>query len=85
MRASAVTMRLASIAAAGLLLAGCGTVRSEVSLTCPPLQEYTPTKQARAAEQYERLRAEGHSHELLDLVDDYGEVRARCRAIGKRT
>lgn len=81
MRASAVTMRLTAIAAMAVLASGCGTTRSEVVLTCPKLPVYTDAQMQRAADEYDRLDSAGI---IRLMIDDYGEVRARCRAVGRK-
>lgn len=70
-----------AIAAMAGLASGCGTTRSEVSLTCPPLRTYSDAQMQRAADEYEKLDGAGV---IRMMLDDYGELRARCRAIGKR-
>lgn len=63
------------------LASACTTVRSEVSLTCPPLPVYSDAQMKQAADEYDRLDAASMARRF---IDDYGEMRARCRAIGNK-
>lgn len=63
------------------LASGCTTVRSEVVLTCPPMPVYSDAQMQQAAGEYDQLDSAGI---IRLMIDDYGEVRARCRAMGKR-
>lgn len=64
------------------LVSGCTT--EIIRTRCPAPVEYPKDKQTRAAGQHDRLKAEGWAPDLLDLIEDYGELRARCRAINER-
>lgn len=73
-----------SLAILAALPGGCAT--ATFRSVCPPLPEYTEARQARAAEQYQRLERDGSAPDLLGLVDDYGSLRAQCRTIrGQRS
>lgn len=48
------------------------------ALRCPPLVEYDRDTQKRAADQ---LRAIEPRSPVRQMVTDYGDLRARCRAI----
>lgn len=70
--------RLATIAAAAVLLASCTTASSDLRpAICDWLVEYSPAMQTRAAAELDALPA---GSALRVLVDDYGELRARIRA-----
>lgn len=50
-------------------------------MACPPLPVYSDAQMKQGADEYDRLDAAGMARRF---IDDYGELRARCRAIGKR-
>lgn len=53
-------------------------LRQMPAVHCPPLVEYDKNAQARAADQ---LRALPPGSPARKLVADYGDLRARCRAL----
>lgn len=62
------------------LASGCGTTRSEIVVRCPAMPVYSDAQMDQAAVEYEALDGAGV---LRRMIDDYGELRARCRAIAK--
>ncbi|WP_426037463.1 hypothetical protein [Cypionkella sp. TWP1-2-1b2] len=61
-----------------ILLTGCATgVSDRRGGTCPPVVEYTPTEQARTANQIEALSDDAA---IIGLLSDYAVMRAQARA-----
>jgi hypothetical protein len=82
MRAIVRTALLASIVATAGLLQGCGTVRSSVVYACPGgIAAYSTDRQKQAADELGRLPPDSA---LAEMIDDYGELRKRCRAVEKK-
>ncbi|MGE0736756.1 MAG: hypothetical protein AB7P50_18590 [Alphaproteobacteria bacterium] len=50
---------------------------------CPQIVEYAKQLQEAAGDEYAALRTKGEAANLRRLVDDYGELRAQCRALNK--
>ncbi len=73
---------LAAIAVTAALLTACGTARTEFRTRCPSLAEYTAERQKQAANELLMLPPDSA---LAEFIDDYGELRKRCRAVEKRT
>lgn len=71
-----VTPLCALLVIAGTLLTSCATVPSE-GQTCPPVVEYTPEQQTRAADELEALPA---GSMLGQMILDYGVQRDVLRA-----
>lgn len=63
------------------LLGACAGTNTSVVLTCPAMPVYSDAQMQQAADEYERLDGAGV---IRLMIDDYGEVRARCRAMGRR-
>jgi hypothetical protein len=60
------------------LLTGCETPASDVS-ACPPIVEYSPGFQARAADELDAIVAAGHVA-IPQMIVDYGRERDMLRA-----
>lgn len=60
-----------------LSVAACATAAVTVP-TCPPLVEYTAEEQERALAELKTLPPEAM---LRRFVNDYGKLRAQCRAL----
>jgi hypothetical protein len=75
--------RLAALAIATTLVAGCETGDSDGAAihACPPVVEYRAEFQARAATELERLPAESA---LAAMLSDYAVLRDQVRACQKR-
>ena len=73
--------RLAALAIAASLLAGCATGGSEggVSAACPPVVEYSAEFQERAAAEVEVLPADSS---LSEMLSDYAVMRDQARVCG---
>jgi len=69
--------RLAVLATAMSLLAGCATGVSESVLACPPVVEYTREFQARAAEELGGL-PDGSA--IAEMLSNYSVMRDQARA-----
>lgn len=50
---------------------------------CPQLIEYPKPLQEQAGNEYHKLRENGEAAVVRRLIDDYGELRAQCRALNK--
>lgn len=70
--------QLAALAIAMSSLGGCGTVGSEelVSLSCPPVVEYSRELQARAAEELQLLPERSA---VAEMIADYSVMRDQAR------
>lgn len=81
MRAIVRMKRLGISAAMAALLTGCGGVNTSVVYRCPGgIAAYSPERQQRAAEELAKLPGDSA---VAEMIDDYGELRARCRAMVK--
>ncbi len=60
-------------------MSGCGTVVSRTGLICPPIKQYSMTFQARVLA--EKVSAEKVGASWVQMIDDYGALRAECRAV----
>jgi len=63
-------------------VSGCASTRSEIVLRCPQIQEYTAADQDAAGTELDSIPA---PCVLCRMMDDYGELRARCRAVDQTT
>lgn len=63
------------------LLTACGTVNSDVRYACPPLTDYSPAFEKQVAD--EKVAAEKAHLGWPSFVNDYGRLRAECRATVK--
>jgi len=71
------TPRRVGLLLATIWLSACARVGSEPGPICPPVPEYSPAFQARAAEEVEAL-PEGAA--LLVMMQDYAVMREQARA-----
>jgi hypothetical protein len=70
--------RLVVLAIATSLLAACATAGSEPSIAiCPPIVEYSPEFQARAADELKRLLDDSA---VVEMLSDYAVMREQARA-----
>ena len=81
MRVIARIALLVSTVATAALVSGCASTRSEIVLRCPQIQEYTAADQDAAGTELDSIPA---PCVLCRMMDDYGELRARCRAMGAK-
>jgi hypothetical protein len=72
---------LAAIAVTAGLLTACAAASFEVRTRCPSLAEYTAARQKQALDELTGLPPDSA---LGEFMDDYGELRKRCRAVEKK-
>lgn len=72
---------LAAIAVTAALVTACAGVTSEFRTRCPSIAEYSAARQKQADDELGRLPPDSA---LAEMMDDYGELRKRCRAVEKR-
>ena len=73
---------LAAIAVTAALLTACAGANFEVRTRCPSIAEYSAARQTQALNELKGLPPDSA---LAEMIDDYGELRKRCRAVEKRT
>lgn len=66
-----------------MLLGACGAMSSDTTyvVRCPPLADYPPEVQAKAASEIEAMPPESV---IPGFIADYGLLRKQCRAIEKK-
>jgi hypothetical protein len=71
------TQQPAALLIAMLWLADCATVGSDALASCPPVVDYSPTEQAFAAAEVERLSG---TSMVVRMLSDYAVLREQARA-----
>ena len=76
--AGCLTLQLAGLVVATSWLAGCATGSSDTpGIVCPPVVEYSPELQARAADEL-ALLPDGAA--IVEMLGDYAVMREQVRA-----